>query len=275
MARLKRRPTPQVIKQPPVGWIPGNIVSLIATIITITILTIEIRRRKSQKHQFTTKSLQYSSLFCIISGIIPNIFFFINEYDGFCYFSTLIANIFYPLTTIFMGFYQLSRLHYCFANDKIHSNKGYPKWLFIIMIIIGISLIINWPLSLIIPGYFNLINSKCGINSKFEYYFVPVKTFSFKYPYAWMVATASCYFVWDITTFLLYYYKIHAFRHLIKDKDQGLVYKRILSILYKIFILTMFYEIFTLIALVIGLAGNATQVGDRWVRPLVRIIAFS
>ena len=65
-----------------------------------------------------------------------------------------------------MGFYQLSRLYYCFSKNKIYSNKAYPNYLFIIMYIIGILLLFIGILSAWF-GY--IIIGKCGINNKFQY----------------------------------------------------------------------------------------------------------
>ena len=220
-------------------WLPGAITSFIAAIISASIFVIEIKKRNQHHTKFTTKSLEYSSLICIIAACITNIFFTLNEVHGFCSISTFIANTTFIISSVFMGFYQLSRLHYCFANSKIHSNKGYPKWTFIIMIIIGIFIIFLWPIT--IMGLFDVIYSKCGITSEFEFYYIPVATFLFEHAFIWLNATALLFFSWDIATLLLFYCKIRSFRDVIKDKNE-FVYKRVLFILYHIFIVTMFYE---------------------------------
>ena len=38
---------------------------------------------------------------------------------------------------MFMGFYQLSRLYYCFSNKQLHNRNGYPLCVFIIKFVSG------------------------------------------------------------------------------------------------------------------------------------------
>ena len=140
-----------------------------------------------------------------------------------------------------MGFYQLSRLYYCFANNQIHSDKGYPKWLFNIMYIIGVIICLNYAVSNETMPNFSIFNSKCGINDKFEFYYHSLHIINTKISVFYPITTILCFYAWDLFTLYLYISKIRTFR-MYKDKDPS-VYKRIQSILQKIFILTTFYQI--------------------------------
>ena len=224
----------------PSEWIPGAIISIIATIITSRILRNEIHKRKKPDTTFTTKSLQYSSLLSMICGVLSNVSGALNEINGLCIFMHLLWSVMFGMQAILMGLYQLSRLYYCFSNTNIHSNKGYPQWVFIFMTIMGGVLLINWIL-LTIFGIHGL-KAKCGINSKLEFYHIPPDITSFPNAILWLWIHAFSYVTWDLTTLLLYYAKIRSFSDIIKGKEEK-VYKRVLSILFQIFILTIFYQL--------------------------------
>ena len=61
----------------------------------------------------------------------------------------------------------------------------------------------------------------------------------------WSLMTGLIYLFWDITTLGLYVYKIRSFR------NEPIIYKPVLSLLYRILILTLFYEIILFISVVI------------------------
>ena len=52
-----------------------------------------------------------------------------------------------------MGFYQLHRLHYCFANRKIHSKQAYPQCLLKIMFPTGLIIVLTDSIALIHSDY--------------------------------------------------------------------------------------------------------------------------
>ena len=106
----------------PAEWIPGAITYLIATIITFKILTTEIKKRRLSTTKFTTKSLEYLSLICIIAAFMTNLSLSINEINGFCHFATFFGLLCQSMYAGFIGFYQLSRLYYCFSNANIRNN---------------------------------------------------------------------------------------------------------------------------------------------------------
>ena len=223
----------------PIEWIPRLSVMALSTILNLIILKSETTKRNTNKSAFTTKSLKYSSLSCIACGLIADIFYTLQWINGACHFSRYMATMSVILQTISMGIFQLSRLYYCFSRDKVHSDKGYPKWVFIIMVIV---LPVSTFMMIAPITFFSNVHGiriKCGINSKFQYYYTTIGD------YPWIVLTGSIVVflgvIWDITTLALYLFKIRLFREY-KDAEPA-VYKRILSILYKIVILTVFYDI--------------------------------
>ena len=150
-----------------------SIVYIICIIINVTILKKEITKRNQLTRKvITTPFSRYSSLFCIISGNIICIFWLVSPIQGFCYFCHLIAHGFVWIQLVSMGFYQLSRLYYCYSNDKIHSKKGYPKWIFILMIGMGIFICINGILSSVYTHHTSMLRTNCGINTKLQFYYI-------------------------------------------------------------------------------------------------------
>ena len=148
-----------------------------------------------------------------------------------------------------MGFYQLYRLYYCFANEQIHSKKGYPKCLFIIMGIYGVSFGIYVYIILLFAGIddTSLFVSECGFNDKYEFFSYPTQLFDGRYIFPWSYYGVSKLGIvaWDLLTLFLYVFKIWTFKRYTKNEQN--VYKRIMSILHKIFILTIFYEVFSML----------------------------
>ena len=205
---------------PPIRWILPTSIIMIGVIFTFLILASEIKNRRRLNEteiKFTTKSLQLSSICCMTCGFVALLSWSLYPFNIFCHFSILLADICIVLEIFFMGIYQLSRLYYCFANDQIHSKKGYPTYLFIIMWIIGIIIVFNWPLSLIFGNHWTTMKSQCGINPNtyIHYYQSAEKSLDIphKNGFIWTFIVAFIFAIWDITTLLLYVHKINLFRH--------------------------------------------------------------
>ena len=146
------------------------------------------------------------------------------------------------LQPFFMGFYQLARLYYCFANNQIHSDKGYPKKMYVIMYIFGIILAINAVVCFVMTtnSDYGHINWKCGINENFEFYSYPIQLMP-RIGSPWLLISFILFVLWDLFTLILYLWKINLFLSSV-DRDPN-VYKRIMLILHKITILTLLYQI--------------------------------
>ena len=260
--------------EPPYLWIALAVVNIVFTLMVCKILHCEIKKRKHENIKFTTWQFKLWSIVCISScftGLFLSVFEKINIV---CTFASFVIAISYVVMFLSMGFYQLSRLHYCFANSQIHSDKGYPKWLFNIMYIFAILMVINLIVVLEIGGDGDIVwhtfNSKCGINDKLQFYYQPIDIISSNvtlFPYAHV--SILCFFFWDLFTLSLYIFKIRSFR-IYKDKNPS-VYKRIKSILQKIFILTMLYQLTALIYVVMVFFGF---IGLKVIETIVSIMAL-
>merc|ERR1712154_46127 len=79
----------------------------------------------------------------MIFGTIYSFILCIGYFPIICAFSGPLQYSLISSQAIFMGFYQLSRLYHCFSENQIYLTKAYPKWLFIVMQIIGVLLIIT------------------------------------------------------------------------------------------------------------------------------------
>ena len=117
---------------PKVDWIILIIVSFICFIINCIIIETEYEKRKT-KILFVSQSIKILPLISMVSGCLYILFQLITRLPGACFINESIDDIFPCLQALFMGLYQLSILFYCFSSSKIHSNKGYPNWVFIIM----------------------------------------------------------------------------------------------------------------------------------------------
>ena len=253
-------------------WISNMAIYLLGAIITFKILRCDIKSRKQSTFKFTTKSLQYTSKLCLYSGVLLFIFQSVFAINGLCIFLPFVGQIFLIIQFVSMGFHQLSRLYYCFSNDKIHSDKGYPKCLFVFMIIIGVLFCIDWPLIVLSTDHEHNIKSKCGIDGDFRYYysFVNFSGFLPERSFTWFTITTTLYLIWDISTLLLYAFKIKLFKNY--KNTQPLVYQRIVSILYKIFVITLFYEYVYLYTIIIVSLIAFSGYGDYMVLQIVSVL---
>eukprot|EP01083_Nonionella_stella_P055218 145731_1 len=231
----------------PTEWISKCVVYLLAIIVNGLILLREVLKRKSERAHFTTKSLEYTSIFTVLCGLIASFFGFMDSFNIFCTIGTNGSWIFEFFQVILMGFYQLSRLHYCFAQSQVHSNKGYPNWLINLMYAIGVCIGLS---SLCWAAFGNPIS--CGINTNYEM----VRTYSdtennLWIYFIWLNVTITLYLIWDLGTLSLYINKRQSFR---KFESENIdIYRRIALILNRILILTVFYELIVLLAMIIAL----------------------
>ena len=185
----------------------------------------------------------------MIWGISCSLLWIFRHFPFFCHISGEIIYILLQSQGTSIGIYQLSRLYYCFAQEKVHNNNGYPRWLFIIMYTIGFGIMIN---ATIVPWilFYDKYKLECGINNQYQYYQTELK-------YSWSAAIWSyillaCFIIWDMMTLLLYSIKVIQFRFEFnlrskQDQDQKTsseaTVERIMSILNRILVLTMLYEI--------------------------------
>ena len=254
-------------------WIPAAVIRFLWAIPLSVLLISEIRHRYFREKQpltFSTKWLEAFSLLCIICMFLSSLFYTLKFFLFFCTFSLFLTNVFIIFGVMFMGYYQIARLYLCFANEQQHSNKGYPKRLFIFMYLVAVPLVIGY-LSMI-SIYPNVFSRKCAINDDMDFSQYPLDIPHFKGTVILSGIFGTIYLIWDITTLLLYTWKIYQFKTM-KDMDQSSeVFLRITMILYKIITLTLFYEIMAFLgAFSVAIALSAIDV-DSLMFPVIQSI---
>ena len=232
---------------PPIIWISQTIFGLFAMIINISTFYKEWKKRRSTEIMFTNKYLQIFSFCGILCGALSGFFLFVINFNGFCHIASPMVFSLITCQCGAMGFYQLSRLYYCFSSNKAHSTKGYPTLLFIIMYIIGIPLLFGG----IANGWirFNIFGT-CGINNNFEYYQDDYTIVNKEFLNIVHVINLV-YTIWDFGTLLLYIFKVMSFKKF-KTRETK-IYNRIMSILIRIVILTILYQIFAVLWIIISI----------------------
>eukprot|EP01084_Bolivina_argentea_P007980 14935_1 len=110
---------------------------------------------------------------------------------------------------IFMGYYQLSRLHYCFSSSQVHSKQGYPDWLFIIMYSVATLAILTMVITPWIPPM--TIYKSCGLNKTYQFYYIRNSDISSIVDTILFNVYMITYLCWEILTLLLYVCKIRSF----------------------------------------------------------------
>lgn len=229
-----------ILQYAPMTWIANCIIGLICCTINGRLFLKECNVIKSRKGMYTTKYLQWLCIISLSFGLSFAIFLTTALLPGFCHFSWQLAGATFYSQGIFLGFYQLSRLYYCFARNQVHSDKGYSNRLFISFGIIGILLLLCAWIS--VWFHFPIIWT-CGISvDDLRYH---QKEYSFAISKSaidiWFTSVVMIYFIWDFITLLLYVCQIRRFQ---RYKTQNVViYNRISSIMYRILICTLFYQI--------------------------------
>lgn len=231
----------------PILWITCILCNLIVACPNLWILRKECWSRKTDKAKFITKQLQLWSLLCMISGAINPIITIGFYLPYSCYISPYLSAISVNIQTSSMGFFQLSRLYYCFSQNKVYSSHGYPTCLFIIMFIIGI---LQFIAASIIPALW-IVPKTCGINDKYLFYSTSFDIVSSNQYASYLTVSHFVYFLWDVITLLLYTFKAYSFRTQSKshNADNSGIWERIKSILYRVILLTIFYEFYNTFSL--------------------------
>eukprot|EP01084_Bolivina_argentea_P305328 527454_1 len=224
-----------------VEWISISLIGLFALIANSWILRREYKKRQLHDITFTTKWLKIWSLLGIIAGIIWSFLVCMQYYPIVCQIGDQSTMATVVAQGVVIGFYQLSRLYYCFSQSKVYSNKGYSNGLFYVMFFIGSFLFINvvcfpWLITFAVDTLY-----ACGINNNYQYFNNNAPISDHQLYGAWLGITLPVYLLWDFMTVLLYSIKALSFRKY--NSKEVEVHKRIMSILSRILILTALYEI--------------------------------
>ena len=210
-----------------IDW-TDTILTVLGIIVTGIILIYEIKQRKKASVTFTSRWMKYFSISCMIFGVVctsSELILFIPS-NGTWIYSGIIANSAWVIQMLSMSLYQLSRLYYCFANDEIYSQKGYPKCLFIIMYIFGIIFAVSW---IIVQATYLILD---------EAQIISMDNYPLSIILIWNLPRIL-FILWDVLILILYSAKITAFARYKHVEEE--VYNRIMYILHKITILTLYY----------------------------------
>eukprot|EP01084_Bolivina_argentea_P239140 401924_1 len=231
----------------PAEWLSVSMMASIAFITSIAILIKELKKRKSEDAKFTTKWLQLFSLLAMIFGTIYTIGHITKFLPIACIFTDPLRFALLSDQYAFIGFYQLARIYYCFSQNQVHSSNGYPNWLFVIMYAIGIALCLSGSIH---PWFVTIWHMQCGLNHKGQYI---TKEAFIQHPLSAPLTNVSMgiYIIWDVCTLFLYLFKAYSFKKY--KSEQTPVYKRIMSILTRILVLTAFYEFGMVLCNIVGI----------------------
>ena len=269
----------------PMRWLSESSMGLISLLITGYIAHKEYQKRKSEnvKTTFTTKWLKIYSFLCILSAPFTGFFIATLHLNGTCYFAWYLFGLFTFYQPLFMGFYQISRLYYCFARTQVYSDKGYPKWLYTIMF--GSEIISLF----MVPSFLLFTSAKrdvCGINAKWQsyvhYYRFPTENEDSRKWYLICLAIGCIkYLIWDITTLLLYVCKIRSFKKYRPENVDGnqnkKIHDRIACVMNRIVIMTLFYQIMAAVLGVVVIVMNIYffRVPIEWIAGCVMSFCYS
>ena len=111
----------QVIDQqekllPITTWLSDIIIGLIFAGMRGWLLKQEYNHIEIGDAKYTTKYLKLWSLLCIVIGLLSQLLSPIGYLPILCHGVFYVRYVLSPLQSILMGFYQLSRLYYCFSR---------------------------------------------------------------------------------------------------------------------------------------------------------------
>ena len=191
--------------------------NLVFAVVNFVILHFEIQQRKTATTIFTAKWFKIFSISCITTGTLSHIFLISRYIPGLCTFIGLFGVISSVAQFLSMGYYQLYRLYYCFANEQIHSDKGYPKWVFFVMYFGALFSCINYMIFWFLErnNHFYYINYKCSYLDNLDFYAEPIRMSSIAdIGIAVIFVKPIIGGVWDITTLILYMVKLKHLKHI-------------------------------------------------------------
>ena len=221
-------------------WSMSTGISFICFVICTSIFCQERQKRQQQDHLTVSKYLSIPSYLCIVLGAITTFFHILSYIPVLCIIRDILVTPIVTLQISTMECYQLTRLYYCFSRTQVHSNNGYPNWVFVVLF----SLTVIWYPIAVIWDY-RFVGLECQIASDGTTVIQYREPFGYdsaagSWMYVLLVCRAILYWVIEWTTAALYWYKIHSLQRHRNEKDRA-VYDRIQSILHRVLILTYFY----------------------------------
>eukprot|EP01084_Bolivina_argentea_P171721 297513_1 len=202
---------------------------VLSALICIGIFCVEILNRGHKKNT-EPKWLNIWSLTTIIASIFRLLLLFAFTIPTIC---TIFNLIYYPphiAINVFLTFYQISRLQYCF-------KQNYSKYCFIFLYFIGVLIIcVIYSLRLSTYEVISMGKNGCYIQRDESYaYILSISIFT--------------YYIWDIFIIILYIYKILNLQTYAEEATHTKIsdVKKINTFLRKILLLTICIEIITFV----------------------------
>ena len=257
----------------PLAWITRILIGSVGFAITASILRAERAKRHARTIKFHSKYLRQTSAVCFWCGPISSLFLIFSVIPGFCMFRFIGSMLATYAQSHFLSLYQLSRLHYCFSNQQTRTNNGYPFWVFMVMITIGI---IIWILVAMLVILVDTLPAKCGYTNDFCFFYryreraILFDGDSFRDEWMdriyhlWSSAVSVSAQIWDLVILLLCLFKIWKIGKMHKSKGDG-VWDNVLSILHRIVIITVFYQLCALFADALYTTMSLVQLSDHLV----------
>ena len=216
---------------------------VLAAIVSSSIFIIECIQRRRIRNDPTLKrlystitniSLSFYSLFALFCCPMVTICRLITAIPTSVTCSWVMwsgLGTFWCFIQVFLTFYQMARLKYCFSSKK-SSEYGYPNWLFVILTIYGI-IIISWAIWGNFHPKYKITDAERNDNI--------CKSVYTKYYNLMAGGFGVLFYIWDWFILGLYIKRIVQFQRMRDKIDIG--HKKVFVILQKISLLTIIYEI--------------------------------
>eukprot|EP01084_Bolivina_argentea_P262469 443860_1 len=147
-------------------WTSISIISLLTMVVTAYMLILECKTTKSHLNK---KYLQIYTHLCMLFGILAEFAILLRFCDVFCHWIHVIVIICICSQAGMMGFYQITRLYYCFAEHTVYSNHGYSNVLFFIMYSFGTFwFVCCYTSPFIVINIMTKLSISCGIDKNYE-----------------------------------------------------------------------------------------------------------
>ena len=242
----------QSYRTPLFYWLTSTGISVICFAVTTAILLRERQKRKLCDRRIASKYLSTFSYLCMASCLLCTLLRVAWYLPGLCLMNRFLLIPLGYLQVVAMEFYQLSRLYYCFSKNQVHSEKGYPNWVFAALY----SLLVIWFVFETTTDYL-LFKHECRLESDGTAVSEVILLISISYEnWILMSPLVMTYIVLESTTLFLYWYKVRSLRRKLNQKN-GTVYERIQIILHRVLTLTYFYMfMITVVFLIFGITRN-------------------
>ena len=152
----------------PANWIIRILIGFTSFVTTGSLLHSEIRKRRLPTTLFSSGLLRLTSAGSLWCAPIASLLLVFTVIPVSCMMRWVGTMIALYTQMAFLGFYQLSRLYYCFSNQQLHGKHGYPICLFLVMGIIGI---IIWISGVFLKIFVNTFASKCGYRNDLSFFY--------------------------------------------------------------------------------------------------------